>query len=278
MINKLLVCLDDSARSQTATRYSIYLAKVYDAQVTGIHVVNVKVVRSYYYVDASLALGYVGDVKDLMPIEDALHKKGDKILEQFRQACAEEGIVAETKRVKGVVDEAIIEESRNHDLLVISQTGEHTHFIKGLMGSTTEPVLHKSDTTVLVTPEHYKGIERPFVAYDGSRAASNALDFACRFCVRFGFPLAILIVEDNGEKSKKIGHYATEICEEHGIEPEIVVVPGYPEEEILKFARIRRMDLAFLGSQGHTRLREFIIGSTTLYITRNTEIAVFVTR
>jgi nucleotide-binding universal stress UspA family protein len=270
--------LDESERSKTAEQYGLHLAKAYNAKVTGLHVINAKVVRSYYYVDASLALGYVGDVKDLLPIEDAMRKKGEKILAEFQELFTNEGIGAETKIIKGIVDEIIVEEGKTHDLIVISQTGEHTHFIKGLMGSTTEPVLHKSATTVLVTPEHYKEIESPFAAYDGSMAAGRALDFACRFCLRQSLPLAILIVEDNAEKSKQAGGRAIDICKEHEIEPEIVVVPGYPEEEILKFARIRRMDLAFLGSHGHTRLREFILGSTTLFVTRNIEIPVFVTR
>lgn len=278
MIGKILVCLDDSARSRTATQYGIYLARVFNSLLTGLHVINVKALRSYYYVDASLALGYAGDVKGLLPIEDTLKKKGEKILEEFRQACAERDIKAEKKMIKGVVDETIVHEGKNHDLIIISQTGEHTHFIRGVMGSTTEPVLHKSGTTVLATPEHYKEVERPFVAYDGSTAATNALDFACRFCSRLNLPLVILMIEDDPDKSRKVGHKASDICKEHRIEPEILVIPGYPEEEILKLARIRKMDLAFLGSHGHTRLREFIIGSTTLFVTRNTNIPVFVTR
>jgi nucleotide-binding universal stress UspA family protein len=229
-------------------------------------------------VDASLALGYTGDMKDMLPIEDALRKKGEKILEEFEKVCADEGVKAEKKMNKGVVDDTIVQEGENHDLIVISKTGEHTHLIKGLMGSTTEPVLHKSSTAVLVTPQHFKEIENPFVAYDGSKAAGNALHFACRFCKRLGIDLAALIVEDDSEKSKKIGHQAMEICKEHEIKPEIIIIPGYPEEEILKFARIRKMDLAFLGSHGHTRLRQFIIGSTTLFVTRNSSIPVFVVR
>ncbi len=278
MLNKILVCLDDSERSKTATQYGIYLSNLFNALATGLHVINIKVLRSYYYVDASLALGYSGDVKDLLPLEEAMNKKGDKILEEFREAFAAEEIEAETRIIKGVVDDTIVDEGKNHDLIVIPQTGEHTQFIKGLMGSTTEPVLHKSSTAVLVTPGDFKKIENAFAAYDGSNAAGNALKFACNFCKRLNLPLAILIVENNGEKSKKIGQSAEDICKEQGVEPEIVVVPGYPEEEILKFAIIRKMDLAFLGSHGHTRLREFILGSTTLFVTRQAKTAVLVTR
>jgi nucleotide-binding universal stress UspA family protein len=246
--------------------------------MAGIHVINSKVLLSHYYVDASLALGYTGNMRDMVPVEDALKKTGSQILEKFLKKCEGEGIDPKVLMIKGVVDDTIVQEGKNHDLIVISRTGEHAHFIKGLMGSTTEPVLHRSETTVLVTPEIFEEIKQPFVAFDGSRAAVKALGFACRFCKRLDLPLAILIVEDKVDKGKELVQQAQSVCTESRIEPEVVAIPGYPEDEILKFTRIGKMDLAFLGSHGHSRLREFIIGSTTLFVTRNTEIAVFVIR
>lgn len=138
--------------------------------------------------------------------------------------------------------------------------------------------------------------KRILVAYDGSDAARAALGLGIELAQAGATDLASISVEEH------LPRYAASISEVEGAKEEIdehfraltkqardeaalagvdldtVVRQGHEVGEILGFAREEKFDLLLLGSHGHSRVFERVIGSTSLSLARLAPCSVLIVR
>ncbi len=164
MVKNILIPTDGSDYGKTAIAYGIFIARKLNAQLTGLHVVDIRLMQGPVFTDISGSIG-LPPYQELLPvIESGLDAKAEEILKEFRDQCEAAGIHPETKKVVGVIDETIIEEGRTCcDWVLLAQRGEHFHLDGGaILGSTAQSVVRLSGKPVLVTPEHFREIARPW--------------------------------------------------------------------------------------------------------------------
>ena len=172
------------------------IARKLNAQLIGLHVVDIRLIRGPVFTDISGSVGLPPYQEFLPAIESGLDAKADAILQDFRGQCEAAGVHPETMKVTGVIDETIIEEGRKCcDWILLAQRGEHFHIDGGaILGSTAQSVVRRSGKPVLVTPEHFREIESMAVAYDGSAPAHKALKLAAELSERAAWPLSVVII------------------------------------------------------------------------------------
>jgi nucleotide-binding universal stress UspA family protein len=56
---------------------------------------------------------------------------------------------------------------------------------------------------------------------------------------------------------------AAGVLEGAGFEARGVTIQGDPDEALLRYQESREMDLLIMGAYGHSRIRRFLVGSTT---------------
>jgi len=280
MIQNILIPTDGSPYGKTAIAYGIHIAQKIGAQLTGLHVVDIRLIRGPVFTDISGSVGLPSYQEFLPAIESGLDVKADAILREFREQCAAAGLHPETKKVKGVIDEAIIEEGRKCcDWILLAQRGEHFHIDGGaILGSTAQSVVRRSGKPVLVTPEHFQEIESMAVAYDGSAPADKALKLAAELSERASWPLSVVIVATDPSVGEKISRKAEDFLASGKIDAATLILPGREDRELLKFIREGSVELLVMGAFGHNRLRELMVGSTTSAIIRKSTIPVLLTR
>ncbi len=138
--------------------------------------------------------------------------------------------------------------------------------------------------------------KRILVAYDGSEGAQAALRMGIGLAKSPGTELYSISVEEHLPRyAATIGEVedARERIDEHfraltkqaqdsaalqGVDLETVVRQGHELQAIFDFARQRRCDLLLLGSHGHRRVFERVIGSTSLSLVRLASCSVLITR
>ncbi len=86
------------------------------------------------------------------------------------------------------------------------------------------------------------------------------------------------LIEGIRDAGKKILDKAKRQIDKLGIEAEEVLVEGHVVEEILRVAQEKKPDLIVLGAQGHSRIKEIFLGSTTENIVRHAPCPVLVIR
>jgi nucleotide-binding universal stress UspA family protein len=279
MIKNILVALDGSEHARAALRYALWLAERFHAQLSGLHVIDIVSIEGPFFQDISGALGFEPYFDVAEKVREALHERGQLLLEEFAAACHERGVPCDTHCTAGIVANEICEQERVADLVVIGHRGVNEKFSTGLLGSTAESVTRKSPKPVFVSPMHFQAVQNPLLAYDGSQRASAALHSAAEFCAVTDLPLTVLHVtprESNGEDKslEEARHYLGS----YGLHPTFLSVSGYAYEQIVDRVKQGGHDLLFIGAYGHSRIIEMVLGSTTEYVLRNAPCPVFLSR
>ncbi len=280
MVKNILIPIDGSNYGKTAVAYGITIARKLDAQLTGLHVVDIRLMQGPVFTDISGSIGLPPYQEFLPAIESSLDAKAESILKEFREQCEAAGIHPETKKISGVIDETIIEEGRKCcDWILLAQRGEHFHIGSGaILGSTAQSVVRRSGKPVLVTPERFREINRMALAYDGSAPAQNALNLAAELSAQAVWPLSVVIITDDKALGAELTEKAEAFLKTRAVDGAILILKGKEDKELLKFIREGTVDLLVMGAYGHNRLRELILGSTTSAMIRKSPIPVLLTR
>jgi len=280
MVKNILIPTDGSDYGKTAIAYGIHIARKLEAQLTGLHVVDVRLMQSPVVTDISGAIGLPPYQEFLPVIENGLNVKAESILKEFREQCEAGGVHAETKKVMGVIDETIIEEGKVCDWILLAQRGEHFHIGgRAILGSTAQSVVRRSGKPVLVTPEHFREIESMAVAYDGSIPAHKALKLAAELSEAAAWPLSIIIITDDQPLGANLSEQAEALLDPFKIDSAILILGGKNEDKVLlRFIQEGSVELLVMGAYGHNRLRELLVGSTTSTVIRKSTIPVLLTR
>ncbi|OHE31558.1 MAG: hypothetical protein A3J94_16155 [Syntrophus sp. RIFOXYC2_FULL_54_9] len=280
MVKNILIPIDGSDFGKIAVAYGIHIAPKLDAQLIGLHVVDIRLMQGPVFTDISGSIGLPPYQEFLPAIESSLEARAEAILKEFREQCEAAGIHPETKKITGVIDEAIIEEGRKCcDWILLAQRGEHFHIGSGaILGSTAQSVVRRSGKPVLVTPEHFRAINRMALAYDGSAPAENALNLAAELSARAAWPLSVVIITDDQPLGAQLTGKAEAFLKTRAVDGAILVLKGKEDKELLKFTREGTVDLLVMGAYGHNRLREVLLGSTTSAVIRKSPIPVLLIR
>ncbi|MCP4645925.1 MAG: universal stress protein [bacterium] len=272
----ILVPTDGSEAAAVGVRYAVGVAKHYGARLHGLHVVDVKLLEGPFLRDVSASLGTAPYANYQGNIAMILEERGAAALEYFETACEEAGVACDSEQATGLVARSIIEKSELTDLVVMGRGGEHTEWLEGLVGTTTQAVVRRAERPVLVTATDTPGRDRFMVAYDGSNYAKRALQVAAGVCADWKAPLHVLVV--HGDRASSISDEARSYLEPHGLKVDYVLRDGDPSEVIVDYAGECEADLLIMGAYGHTKVRELVVGSTTAYAMNHAPCPLLLTR
>ncbi|MEE8575464.1 MAG: universal stress protein [Thermodesulfobacteriota bacterium] len=277
MIKNILVSQDGSAFSESALRYSLWLAEKFDATLTGIHVVDSVALEGSFLHDISGSMGFEPFLDFSSKMRSYLEDNGKAILKTFLERAEEAGVKAHKTLSFGVVSGEICESAKLADLVVMGRRGINAEFEYSLMGSVTESVVRRSSKPVFIVPETFVEPRSPVLAFDGSVNSSKAMHSAAEFSKAFSMPLTVLTVASE-TKGVEILRGAEEYIEPYGIKADFVHIDGDSHIDIVKYCAEKKHDLVFMGSSHHSRVVELVLGSTTEYVMRKVEAPFFLER
>lgn len=278
MIKSITVGVDGSDHSRSAIKYACWLARQFDAKVTALHVVDIVSIEGSFFHDISGSLGFEPYLDFTSKMREALHERGNVLLEEASQACTAEGVRSDTALQVGIVPSEICDRAREADVVVVGNRGVNQRFSTGLLGGVTESVTRQCSRPVLVTPLEFRAPRSPLLAYDGSERASAAMHVAAEVCSQLGLPLAVLTICRDREQGDRVLDQARRYLASYSLEANTRAVDGHAYERIPEEIETRAYDLVFMGSHGHGRVMEFVLGSTTEYVLRNVPCPVFLSR
>jgi len=132
---------------------------------------------------------------------------------------------------------------------------------------------------VLVVPvDTFTAPDQIVVAYDGSPTAQRVVERLAASPILTGLPVTLLMVAHDTPDNRATLLTARQKLEAEGRHVETLLSPGTPETEILNLLGQRPRSLLAMGAYGHSRIREFIVGSTTTTLLRLSPVPVMVLR
>ena len=277
MIKHILVPTDGSEQAVRGVRYAIAVAKQYKAKIYGLHVIDLKLLEGPILRDVSASLGTAPYANYEGNISMILEERGKLALQVCERLAREAGVEVSLQNVTGLVERTILEKSELVDLVVMGRSGEHSEWLEGVLGSTTESVVRRTTRPVLVTAREAPGNGRFLIAYDGSPHARQALSVAVDVSSSWKAPLDVLVV-GNGSKAESIVGEARGYLEPHELTVRYVMREGDPSEVIVGYAGECKADLLVMGAYGHTKVRALVVGSTTAYAMNHAPCPLLLTR
>ncbi len=275
MFKSLLLAIDHSEYSYVTTRYAIEWARILDAHVTILSVLDKKelaIVYPFIFPQDEIALDY--DPQRLgNELLERQAKQAQEAISKAVQACQDANVQYTIQTAEGIVAKEILASARDTDMLFIGQRGHGAEHSTGLLGSNLESVVRQAHRPVLITPNTYRPVDSVLVAYDGGTSASEALHCAVAIYSAWAVPskekrFTVLIVDNDPESAKKIEERVLGYVSAYELEPDIRHAEGDPAAQILCHAEETDADLLAMGAYGRTRVYEMILGSTTEQVLR----------
>lgn len=282
-MKRILVCTDGSRGGDAATAFGIDLAQKCEAALTGLHVLDSRVLEGPLMADISGWIGAQPYGNQLQQFRDVLEEKGKAIIQSFDERCAGvEGLAAHGVVRMGHPSRVILDEEAEADLVIMGRHGIHADMVGDALGSTTERVVRHSEKPCMVTPATFTEIRKILLAYDGSDHARHALQTAVALSRATSAELIILTAaegEDAGPARTVLEEALAEV-ERAGIKGGVplIVEARHAAEAIQETSDEQGCDLIVMGTYGHSRIREMILGSTTTRVMTQAKVPVLLVR
>jgi nucleotide-binding universal stress UspA family protein len=275
MVKDILVCLEGSPSSGSATELALRLGSTLQATLVGLAIVDEPSIR------AGAATGIGGSSykqqRDAVLLKDG-HERAAQWIETFLARCREFGVAARALEQRGRPAATIVEEMARHDLTLI---GRHVNFLfetEAEDHQTRDAVLRRAPRPVIVVPEEpVETGTAVLAAFDGSSASKRALRAFAETGLARERAVHVASVGDEGAAAYEMAVRGCELLRPLGIraEPHSVVSPGSIAEAIL--TERRRLGAAFVvsGAYAHSPLSHLIWGSVTRELLEKTSVPLF---
>ncbi len=279
MIKSILLAVDGSAFTEPVLQYGVKLSKDFKAFLRVLTVIDIRIF------EWAVAIGVEG-FAPIIPSsgyqeesQKLLEQKAEEVLKKTETILSKSGVDYVLEKESGNPVDVICDKARLTDMLMIGARGEFAKWSDKMLGATLEMITRLCIKPVFITPKTFKVMKKILVAYDGSENASKALSLAAHFASNLKLSLVIMNVNDSEEEGRSILSEAKEYLNAYQIpELEDKIVQGVADERIVQISGELNADLIVMGSYGHSRIREAILGSTTVQTMRKATVPVLMAR
>jgi nucleotide-binding universal stress UspA family protein len=195
--------------------------------------------------------------------------RSNAILADATRAFAGSKIEVSTSQLDGSLVDALNELEKTAALVVIGKRGEQADFNSGHLGNNLERVIRSSLVPVWITARQFRPIRRFLLAYDGGVSSLKAVNHAISQPLLQGLECHLLSVGRQDSTIERNLESAAQSLREAGFHVSAALVPGNPEEAIAAEVTTREIDLLVMGAYGHSRVRQWFLGSTTSSLIRS---------
>jgi nucleotide-binding universal stress UspA family protein len=279
MIKSILLAVDGSAYTEPVLKYGIELSKNFDAFLRVLTVIDIRIF------EWAVAIGVEG-FAPIIPSagyqeesQKILEQKADEVLKKTEKILQKEKVQYVLEKESGNPVDVICDKARLTDMVILGARGEFAKWSDKMLGATLESLSRLCIKPLLVIPREFRKFSRILLAYDGSENASKALALVAFFASRLKLPILLLNVNESEENGKEILKEAMDYLMPYNLEKvEQRIVVGNADEKINLVAGDTGSDLIIMGSYGHSRIREAILGSTTVQTMRKATVPVLIAR
>ncbi len=150
------------------------------------------------------------------------------------------------------------------------------HHIEAVVRSVSRPVL-------IATQAPFQPLERIFIAFDGSPTAHKLVAAVAQSPLLVGLPIMLVKAAGAGADNKATRsqlQVAESALKKGGAHQDVssTVIAGQPDEVLPELLRQQKASLLVMGAYGHSRIRQFLVGSTTTALMRSSPVPVLVLR
>lgn len=283
-MTKIITLLDGSDYTKSVLDHTAWAALKTGASVDVVHVIGRRQSDTPMDWSGSLELGVRSHLLHELAEHDAqkarlAQERGKLIVDAGAQHLLSAGVIEARARLqRGDVVEVLKELEAEADLIVLGKRGEAADFAKMHLGSNLERVARVSKKPVMVASRAFSPVNAFMIAYDGGSSADKAVEHIAHGKLFPGTPCHLVMAGADTEQARSRLESASQKLTEAGFQTETSLIPGEAEKVISEYVKAHDIGLLVMGAYGHSRIRNFIIGSTTTEMIRSVLIPVMLFR
>lgn len=269
MTTKVLACIDASPYAEAVCDYAVWAAKKLGVVMSLLHVLDKAQHTHTPDLSGSIGLGSQELLLQQLAELDEKHSKlalerGRSILDAAKARAEQAGVKAVDERLRhGQLVDTLTELEDETRLLVLGKRGFSSADAHGHMGLHVERVIRSLQKPILLTQQNYKTPQRIMLAYDGSATALKAVQMLAASPLGKGLPVHLVMAGADDEAARQQMDNAAQLLRSAGFDTKTAIVAGEPDSVLNQYQQEQVIDLMVMGAYGHSRIRQFIVGSTT---------------
>lgn len=274
---RVVACIDDSRAAPAVCSYAAWASQHMDTPVTLLHVVNEERYPTEPDLVGNIGLGSREQLlEDLSELDRKRAKlaleHGSHMLDEAERIVSAAGVGDITKRQRhGDLTESLLAIESDTRLLVMGLHGESSSDRGTRIGSQLETVIRSVRRPILLVPDQFTQPRSAMLAFDGSVTAFKGVELLAGSPVLKGMPLHLIMVgADTSEHWQQL-EKAKQMLAGLGSDITLAIRAGDVEQTLLAYQEKQGIDIMVMGAYGHSRIRQFFVGSTTTNMLRTAE-------
>lgn len=289
-MNKIYACIDGLANTPAVIDWAVWSAQALDVPLELLHVLERPPERAVF-VDYSGALGLgaqdslLYELSELDEQQARLAQESGRHLLLVAQARATAaGLTEQAGRLAGqmrhgdLADTALeLEPDARLFVLGMHEAGARSantrldHHVESLIRTVQRPVL-------VVPGDTFTTPERVVIAFDGSLTARQLIAKVAASPLLIGLPLLLVMAGAETPLAREQLAEAQRTLELGNFQVDSLLIDGEPEQVLPPLLTAPGAALLVMGAYGHSRIRQFIVGSTTTMLLRSSKVPVLILR
>jgi len=283
-MSTVTACIDASPSAPCVATASAWASQRLQAPLRLLHVLERPPTPATQDLSGSIGLGSREQLLEELTELDARRERvamehGKHLLEDAARIAREAGVAAAEKRQRhGSLLETLREMEEDTRLLVMGRVGEDHAISAHTIGSHLESVVRSIHRPIMVVMREFVAPQRFMIAYDGSVTASKALSLVANSPLLAGMPCHLVTVGPvSAAQTRQLGQ-ARDTLVSAGFEVTTATVEGEVQTALGQYHRDKDIDLMVMGAWGHSRIRQFFVGSNTTRMLSHSNITLLLLR
>ena len=281
-MTNIFACIDGSPAMTAVCDAAAWAATNTGLPVTLLHVLEKNEFEGESDLSGNIGLGSREQLlKELAELDHQrsrlAHEQGRMLLESAKEYLAGLGMSeVDTLQRHGQLVETTQELSSGMRMLIMGKQGTtHAH---ELIGSHIESVIRTLANPIMVVQPGFQAPSRFLFAYDASPTAKKVLELIASSPLLKGLECELVMVGEPGDEHERQLAEAKQVLKSAGIRVEAMLLQGDVVPVICQHATDVGCELIVMGAYGHSRIRQFIVGSTTTGILKTSHTSLLLLR
>ncbi len=268
-MSKIIACIDGSLGTNTVCDYAAWFSQKLQAPLELLHVIDTPKAQAPQDLSGAIGLGSRETLlKELVELEQRKGKiaieHGNILLQEAKQYVLDNfSLEAHSFQRHGSLLETVADLEDNIRVLIMGKHGTETSNLSDKIGTQIESVVRAIHKPVLITSAPFHHPRSFLVAFDDSPTARKCIERIASSQLLNGLDGHLIYVGTPNQEMLNQLAWAKEQLEAQGFNITANTLDGEVDKAILAYADQQHIDLVVVGAYGHSKIRQFFIGSTT---------------
>lgn len=282
--DKVLACVDHSPHAERVCDYAVWAARKLQAPLEFIHVLDDEHVEPRHDWSGSIGLGSQEALLEELATLDAKRnalrmERGRLLLESARgRAAGQLNQPVSVRFRNGELAESLLEIEDEVRLFVIGKRGEAGSGRPLHIGTNLERMARSLHHPILAVPTQFIEPRKVMLAFDGSATTRKGVEMVAASPLFAQIECRVVMVAPPSPAAQAQLDWATTTLNAGCVPATGHLVDGEADTVLLGYCASESIDMIIMGAYGHSRIREFLVGSTTTSLLRSCAIPVLLLR